>query len=426
LGEGESRDAALITPWGDAADLRARRLHPSAGTPRAEVIANQRRRLFGAIFAAVAAKGYEASTVADVVELSGVSRSAFYQHFSNKAECLAAAAAELVEPTLDELRGAASGEDALGRFLGLIERQPDAARVCLIELRAAGAPGEEVARRAAVALSEVLAGFGAEGKGPGPDPALAPILVDGLAKLIETRLRRGEQRQLAAIAPQLWGWLERVASPPQPLARPRERLEERAPFQGYTPAERIARAVAAVLAERSYLEMSTDDIAARAQISLSTFYANFADKHDAVLAALEISGAQLTALAGPAARRAGGWQLGVRALFEAICAYFAAEPDVARMATSGIYGAGPRALSLRDRVIDSLAAMLAPGFEENPGAPALSGEAAAAVTYAMIAEQVRRDPARLGAVVPGATYLTLVGFVGPERAAAVANAELGR
>jgi hypothetical protein len=39
-------------------------------------------------------------------------------------------------------------------------------------------------------------------------------------------------------------------------------------------------------------------------------------------------------------------------------------------------------------------------------------------------EQVRREgPQSLPSVVPLATYITLVGFVGPERACAVANGE---
>jgi AcrR family transcriptional regulator len=195
-------------------------------------------------------------------------------------------------------------------------------------------------------------------------------------------------------------------------------------FEGYTPGERIARAVAAVVAEKGYPAMNTDDIAARAAISLSTFYEHFADKRDAVLAALEMSGAQIMALAVPAARRAGDWQEGVRALYEAMCAYFVAEPAMAELATVGVYAAGPQALARRDRVIDSLAEMLAPGFEENPEAPAVSAEAAGATVYALMREQVRREgPQSLPGVVPLATYITLVGFVGPERACAVANGE---
>jgi hypothetical protein len=130
------------------------------------------------------------------------------------------------------------------------------------------------------------------------------------------------------------------------------------------------------------------------------------------------------ALAVPAARRAGDWQQSVRALYEAICAYFIAEPAMAELATVGVYGAGPHALARRDRVIDSLAAMLAPGFEENPSAPLVSAEAIAATVYALLREQVRNDgPESLGAVIPLATYITLVTFVGPDRALAVANGE---
>jgi AcrR family transcriptional regulator len=182
--------------------------------------------------------------------------------------------------------------------------------------------------------------------------------------------------------------------------------------------------VAGLVAEKGYGAMSTDDIAARASISLSTFYAHFADKRDALLGALEMSGAQIMALAMPAARRASGWQAGVRALYEAICAYFVAEPEMAELVTVGVYGAGPKALARRDRVIDSLAAMLAPGFEENPSAPAVSAEAIAATVYALFREQLRKDgPESLGAAVPLATYITLVTFVGPDRALAVANGE---
>ena len=133
-------------------------------------------------------------------------------------------------------------------------------------------------------------------------------------------------------------------------------------------------AVASVIAEKGYGAMSTDDVAAAAAISLSTFYEHFTDKRDAVLGALEMSGAQITALAVPAARRAGGWQQGVRALYEAICHYFAAEPAMAELALVGVYGAGEEALARRDRVIESLAAMLAPGFAENPDGPAVSAE----------------------------------------------------
>jgi hypothetical protein len=54
----------------------------------------------------------------------------------------------------------------------------------------------------------------------------------------------------------------------------------------------------------------------------------------------------------------------------------------------------------------------------------VSSEAIAATVYALLREQLRKDgPASLGTAVPLATYITLVTFVGPDRALAVANGE---
>src|SRR6187397_991592 len=113
------------TPWGDAASLRERKLRPGRGTPRAEAERNQRERLFAAMVATVAEKGYEATTVADLVKLSGVSRSAFYRHFEDKQACFLAAVDQMIGPALERLGGDESApagvERARKAFEGLIE-----------------------------------------------------------------------------------------------------------------------------------------------------------------------------------------------------------------------------------------------------------------------------------------------------------------
>lgn len=418
--------ATVGTPWGPASELRERRLYPGAGTPPEEVARNQRERLFGAIVAVASEKGYEAMTVADVLALSGVSRSAFYRHFASKAECLTAAVAQFLVPAIEGLNPASANGDRpepqrlFEGFLELLGSEPAATRVSFVELPAAGREGAEVADEAFEALVDGIGGLlGSTGQ----SPDLVRALAGGIGKLIHTRAGRGEAADLAGLAPELWLWMESVVPPPRSLDSPRrQRAISGTRFEGYTPGERIARAVATVVAEKGYAGTNTDDIAAQAAISLSTFYAHFEDKRDAVVGALEMSGAQITALAVPAARRAGNWQEGVRAMYEAICAYFVAEPAMAQLATAGVFGAGARARGRRDRVIDSLTEMLAPGLVENPQAPALSPEAIGATVYALIWEQVRRGgPEGLGAIVPLATYITLVGFVGPDQALAVAN-----
>jgi Bacterial regulatory proteins, tetR family len=79
------------TPWGDAGQLRSRKLAPGYRLPPESVARNQRWRLMAAMVAAVAERGYERTTVGDVVELSGVSRTAFYRHYANKEDCFVAA-----------------------------------------------------------------------------------------------------------------------------------------------------------------------------------------------------------------------------------------------------------------------------------------------------------------------------------------------
>src|SRR5215213_1231061 len=139
------------TPWGDAAQLREKKLRPGRGTPRQEAERNQRERLFAAMVATVAEKGYEATTVADMVDLSGVSRSAFYKHFEDKQACFLAAVGEMVGPALEKLGGDESApagvERARQAFEGLIDlivRQPAAAKMCIVEVYAAGPEGAEL------------------------------------------------------------------------------------------------------------------------------------------------------------------------------------------------------------------------------------------------------------------------------------------
>lgn len=420
------------TPWGDLGELKQRKLLPGNRLPRSEVVRNQRERLFGAAIAVVSEKGFEATTVADLITASGVSRSDFYRHFANKGECVTAAAAALVEPVMTEVAALAQCSDPVEaearfeRLIGQLAAQPAAARVCFVDLHAAGESGDAVADRGFEAVAHLFQDGMKLPRLERLPPEMLEAVLGGLRKWLHTRLYRGRAAELRPAAPELWHWAtSTLAPPPQPLEVPRrQRPLPGAGFEGYTPGERIARAVATVVAEKGYLATSTDDIAAQAAISLSTFYKHFSDKRDAVLAALEMSGAQVMASAVPAARRAGSWEQGVRALYETMCAYFVAEPAMAELAMVGVYAAGPQALARRDRVIDSLTEMLEPGYEQNPAAPAVSAEAAGASAYALMREQVRREgPQSLPAVVPLCTYVTLVGFVGPERACAVANGE---
>src|SRR6478736_5330310 len=79
-----------MTPWGDASELRARRLRPVPSADPAAVTRNQRERMYAALVATVGQNGFEGTRVSDIVKLSGVSRSAFYKHFDDRLDCFLA------------------------------------------------------------------------------------------------------------------------------------------------------------------------------------------------------------------------------------------------------------------------------------------------------------------------------------------------
>src|SRR2546428_6728494 len=68
-----------------------------------DVRASQRERLVRAMLETVAERGYEGTTVPDVVARARVSRNAFYEHFDDKTDCFIAACDEAAPDMLDRL-----------------------------------------------------------------------------------------------------------------------------------------------------------------------------------------------------------------------------------------------------------------------------------------------------------------------------------
>ncbi len=140
---------AVQTPWGNAEELRSKMMRPGRGKEREESERSQRERLFGALVAISSEKGYEATTVAELVKLAGVSRAAFYGHFKDKEQLLLATVEALTEPTvrvIEQAEDAPTGEakvrQAIEALLGLMAEQPAAAKLACIELYAAGPAGK--------------------------------------------------------------------------------------------------------------------------------------------------------------------------------------------------------------------------------------------------------------------------------------------
>lgn len=421
------------TPWGDAASLRERKLRPGRGTPRAEAERNQRERLFAAMVATVAEKGYEATTVADLVELSGVSRSAFYKHFEDKQACFLAAVEELVGPTLEKLAGdesaPAGAERARQTFeglIGLIVKQPAAAKMCIVEVYAAGPEGAAVVDRSMDQATDLAVRMLAQvPEREGMPRELVRAIVGGIQKVIHKRLYRGQEEQLPELAPQLWEWLFSYPVPPGPLKATRRRTVKAVPFEERqaqsSPPERLLRALAAVVAEKGYPDATVAEIVERASTSQRTFYEHFKNKEDAIVAALDSGSAHMLAAALPAFRRAPDWPHAVHDTQEAMFCFGAEEPEYARLGGVEMYAAGKRALDQREVVTEGMEGLLAPGYELKPETPPIAAEAIGGALYSLLYDHVnKKGPETLPDLVPTLVYVTLAPFLEAEDAYEVA------
>jgi len=111
------------------------------GLSREQILESQRERLLAAMAEEVAAKGYRATTITDVVKAASVSTRDFYEHFDGKEACFLAAF-EAVRDHLETLLAGATASQpdwphqavaALRAALEFFAAEPDLARLCLVE-----------------------------------------------------------------------------------------------------------------------------------------------------------------------------------------------------------------------------------------------------------------------------------------------------
>jgi len=427
----------LQTPWGDADTLRERRLPPGRSGDREAARRDQRERLFAALVASCDERGYDATSVEDLLRTSGVSRATFYEQFDDKLDCFRAAQEEMVATGIaaiaDELGGEGDVDDrprvALEAFVKLIVEQPAAARMCLVESYAAGDAGIEPIRKAMdwIILLVREAAERMPSRTAMPRELLRGI-VGGLYQVIYVRLLERREEELPGLVPGLWEWAMSFPPPPRPLRRPGRLIVSRPispapPFASYSAEQRIIRGFAVAVAAKGYPATTIADIAAATSISQTTFYEHFDGKAESLRGALDSAGAQLLAAVLPAVRRASDWRLAVRVGFEELCGFLAAEPSFACLLGGECYPAGPEAIAKGDGTgVLLISNLVDPAYADGLEATALAIEASAGAIYGVLFEGVRSGQAAdLPRLAPFLTYFALAPFIGAEEACDVAN-----
>lgn len=180
---------------------------PQVGQPARYRPDEPSERILAATLKVVAQKGYDATTVGEIVGAAGVSLTTLYQSFGGKEEALSAAlaagrarlAATAIPPFERAHSWPAAVRAGLEAALAFLAAEPDLAHTALVQAYGAG-PAALAERDRALAAGEALFG---PGKEHAPDlPALTPeAIVGAICDLLFLRIRRFGAASLPAVAP---------------------------------------------------------------------------------------------------------------------------------------------------------------------------------------------------------------------------------
>lgn len=182
--------------------------------PRAYEVRSQRERVLEAVIKVAAAKGYEATTVADVIEFAGVSQETFDEMFAGKEECFLEAYEAVFDVLIAHVTAAfeaAAGERwpeqiaaGLQALVELLSAEADIARMAMVEVTAAGDDARERYRAMLTRFKPFLEqGRTYSGQGDELPADTARFAIGGATSMIFDEIRAGRGPELKRLLPDL-------------------------------------------------------------------------------------------------------------------------------------------------------------------------------------------------------------------------------
>lgn len=166
---------------------------PTAAPEETAAPSTHRRRLFEGMARAVAAQGFAACTIADIVREAAVSRRTFYEHFQTKADCLIAMYESASRNALRHLQAMLDPtrhwqhqvEGAMAAYLGELADNPIVLRALFIDILSLGTEGLAARRRVNHEIAEfLLSVVNPERDHAVMSPNMAMAVVGGINELV--------------------------------------------------------------------------------------------------------------------------------------------------------------------------------------------------------------------------------------------------
>lgn len=171
-------------------------------------------RLLGGMAAAVAAKGYAETTVADIVREAAVSRRTFYEHFATKSDCLLAlykagsmrVLATFTEAVDPDQPWRTQVEPSIAAYMNYRSHAPALLRMLFVEIVGMGPEGLAVRGEVNLQIAEWIQASTHEDGKPPLSIDLAMTIIGGMNELILRAIQQDlsdDLRSLVAPATQL-------------------------------------------------------------------------------------------------------------------------------------------------------------------------------------------------------------------------------
>jgi AcrR family transcriptional regulator len=191
---------------------------------------DHRLRLLEGMAAAVNEKGYAATTIADVVRHSRVSKRTFYEHFADREACFLACYAhggDLALRAVAEAAGRGGGwpeqvRAATRAYLAILQARPALTRTLLVEVHGAGPRALALRRVVLQRFARLLCELVEIGRRDQRElhelsPAMSTALVGGINELVLSTVEQGGAGRLDQLEGTIVGLLESVLRPAGPV-----------------------------------------------------------------------------------------------------------------------------------------------------------------------------------------------------------------
>jgi AcrR family transcriptional regulator len=191
--------------------------------------------------------------------------------------------------------------------------------------------------------------------------------------------------------------------------------------------ERLIAGLAEAVAEKGYGGTTIADITRHAAVSRRTFYEHFDGKDECFVAAFDTVTEQLRERIDTAFEAEDDWTAAISAAIEAMLAFLASEPNLARLAMVEALVAGPVVVERYDAAVQTFLPYLKAGREGRPKAVLnrLSDSTEEALVGGMVSLISRRIVAGhtddLESLQPDLVEFTVAPYVGNDEAAELAR-----